>query len=125
MTEKTAELHPVNRVRQETLRGFLKGLKALLEEGCVIKRVHVVAVSGDELKRRAKRLGELRRGAGEATAKRAPKKPGAKVTRPRKPGESEADKKKRLSRERAQRYRARKKQAASSSDKPKGRKKGK
>lgn len=105
--EKGVELHPVTRVRHETLRGLLKGLKAVIEQGCTVKGVTVIPAASDALDKRARRIG------GAAPKKREKdKKKGGRRQRPRLPGENDDDRKKRLTKERSKKYRARKKNEA-------------
>lgn len=107
MTEKEAPLMPAPaRVRQETLRSMLQGMKRMIENGCVIKSVTVIMANpAADAAKRSRRLGKHRDR--PAVTKQAPGKPGRPEKRRRRKGETAAQKKTRLATERQQRKRAR------------------
>lgn len=109
--EKEVVLHPRSRVRVETLRGLLLGMKALIENGCEIKSVSIRAMAAAG-KARQQTIGRRRKKDAEQGARVVERKKG-KPGRPRKhrkkKGETEADMQRRLARKRSQDYRDRKK----------------
>lgn len=113
MSEKEeAVLHPRSRVRVESLRGLLLGIKALLEQGCVIKSVSIRAMAAAG-KARQQTIGRRRKAGADAADARVVERKKGKPGRPRKhrkkKGETDADMQKRLARKRSQDYRDRKK----------------
>jgi predicted RNA-binding protein with RPS1 domain len=108
-TDHQEVLMPKTRVRAESVRSFLKAIKALLEQGATIKNVQVMDVNAvDEARARSRAIGGA-----EPTKQRDA---GAKRGRPRvhkqKATETAEEYQRRLARARQQRSRERKKATA-------------
>lgn len=110
--EREVVLNPRTRVRVETLRSFLLGLKALIENGCQIKSAHLRAMAAAG-KAKQHTIGRRRKAAADGaetrTTERKKGKPGRPKKHRKKKGETEADYERRLARKRSQDYRDRKK----------------
>lgn len=106
MSKGEGVMYARSRVRPETVRTMLRGLKALIDNGCVINAITVVVARPGDLKERARRIGNDRRRPDQGT-KQKPGKPGAKPTRRRRKGETDEQKVTRLARARQQRKRDR------------------
>ncbi len=108
--DREVVLNPRTRVRVETLRGLLNGLRALIQNGCEIKSVHVRAMAAAG-KARQQSIGRRRKADGSASlAKHKKGKPGRPRKHRRKRGETDQEYERRLSRKRSQQYRERKKE---------------
>lgn len=107
----TIVLNPRTRVRRETVRQFLKGLKALLEQGCQINAVHFSNAVHADKQQRATTIGQRRtsRMADAPVRLREKGKPGRKRVHRQRKEESQEDYTRRLARNRQAKARARKK----------------
>lgn len=100
----------MTRTRQETVSVLCRGLKYFIsEQDAVVEHITLNDVDPRALELRTRRMKRAAEKVAEVTTKPARRKSGRRVTRPRLPSETDEDKRRRLGRERAARFRAKNK----------------